>query len=145
MMATWGPKHVVVNSIPPCYLIKYLVVFMTVDHTYFYIVSNSTFCPHGVFTRFLRYEYSINLLVSVSEMQCILSRRNKILKRYSCDVRFERNINHSVVDHKSNDWNNTKLQNSRTCLLSGVSCRIASSVCCCWPLCLRSQYGVTAA
>jgi hypothetical protein len=42
MMATWGPKHVVVvNSIPPCYLIKYLVVFMTVVHTYIYIVVDT--------------------------------------------------------------------------------------------------------
>jgi hypothetical protein len=42
MMATWGPKHVVVvnNSIPTCYLIKYLIVFMTVDHTYFYLIYN---------------------------------------------------------------------------------------------------------
>jgi len=37
MMATWGPKHVVVSSIPPM-LIKHLVVSMTVVHTYFYIV-----------------------------------------------------------------------------------------------------------
>jgi hypothetical protein len=41
MMATWGPKHVVVNSIPLCYLIKYLVVLMTVDHTYSYIVVDT--------------------------------------------------------------------------------------------------------
>ena len=40
-------------------------------------------------------------MASVSEMQCFLSRQNKILKSYSRDVRFQRNINHSVADHKS--------------------------------------------
>jgi hypothetical protein len=43
---------VVVNSIPPCYLIKYSVLFMTVDHTYFYIVVDTQRGCHTVKSTF---------------------------------------------------------------------------------------------